>query len=238
MLAVKTVNHQHAPLVNNYSGRSLWWFLASMIVLGVGFFLAARRYPGGFDWVYTVVSALASRKHNPEGSIWFAGGFGLSMALLWPYVTSLKKNLCPFLPPTAELAIRVLRIGLICGILLGLERLLIHDLSAWVYKAHELLGLFAFLGYYFGILGLLFQVMLRQRIYVLPVLLIASPLLAIGITQLWLYLDQRDLGWVDTSWREMGIPFWLSFAFWQWLAIVFLAVGLLLLSFTRLEENR
>ena len=218
--------------------RALWWYLASAVVLSLGFIMAARSYPGGFDWAYTVVSALASQKHNPTGSVWFAGGFGLSMALLWPYVSSLKKNLCPFLPATAELAISVLRLGLICGILLGVERLLIHDLSAWVYKAHEILALMAFLGFYFGILGLLIQVMLRQRIYALPVLTVASPLLAIGITQLWLYLYQRDLGWVDTSWREMGIPLWLSFAFWQWLAIGFLGIGLILLSFTNLEENK
>ncbi|WP_455220885.1 hypothetical protein [Kaarinaea lacus] len=238
MSAVKTVKHQQVSLVNIYSKPSFWWFLVSILVLGCGLFLAARQYPGGFDWVYTVVSALASQKHNPEGSIWFAGSFGLSMALLWPYVTFLKKNLCPFLPPKAEIAISVLRIGLVCGMLLGLERLLIHDLSAWVYKAHELLGLLAFMGFYLGLLGLLIQVMLRQRIYALPVLFVASPLVAIGITQLWLYVNQRDLGWVDTSWREMGIPFWLSFAFWQWLAIVFLGMGLLLLSFTRLEKNR
>lgn len=218
--------------------RALWWYLASALVLSCGFILAARHYPGGFDWAYTVVSALASQKHNPTGSAWFAGGFGLSMALLWPYVTSIKKSLCPNLPATAGFAIGVLRIGLICGILLGVERFLIHDVSAWVYKAHELLALMAFLGFYFGILGLLFQVMLRQRIYVLPVLLVAIPLLAIGITQLWLYLYQRDLGWVDTSWREMGIPIWLSFAFWQWLAIGFLGAGLVLLSFIRINKNK
>ena len=80
--------------------------------------------------------------------------------------------------------------------------------------------------------------MLRQRIYVFPVLLVVTPMLAIGITQFWLYLDQRDLGWVDVGWREMGVPFWLSFAFWQWLAIGFLWVGLCLLSFTSIENNK
>jgi hypothetical protein len=221
----------------SHSARILGWFLLSALVLSAGFVMAARHYPGGFDWLYTVVSALASQKHNPEGSVWFAGGFGLSMALLWPYVTALKKSLCPHLPATAGIAVNILRAGLICGMVLGAERLLIHDLSAWVYKAHELLGLLAFLGFYVGLLGLLVHVMLRQRIYVLPVLLVTTPLLAIGITQLWLYLDQRDLGWVDTSWRAMGIPLWLSFAFWQWLAIGFLGIGLLLLSFTRFEHD-
>ena len=155
------------------------------------------------------------------------------MVLLWPYVSALKQALHPGLAATEKFAIGALRTGLICGTLLGLERLLIRNLSDWVYKAHEFLGLLTFVGLYFGIFALLVQAMHRQRIYAFPVLMIASPLLAIGITQFWLYLDQRDLGWVDTSWREMGIPFWLSLAFWQWLAIGFLWLGLGLLSFTQ-----
>ncbi len=200
--------------------------------------MAARYYPGGFDWQYTVASALASQKHNPTGSAWFAGALSVAMVLLWPYVTALNKSLRPSLPASAKFWISALRIGLISGALLGLERLLIRDLSAWVYKAHEVLGLLAFMGLYIGALGLLVQLMLRRRVYVVPALLVASPLLAIGISQFWLYLAQRDLGWVDTSWREMGVALWFSFAFWQWLAIGFLWAGLGLLSFTCVEEEK
>lgn len=201
--------------------------------------MAARHYPGGFDWRYTVASALASKKHNPTGSSWFSSAFILSMGFLWPYVTSLKKNLCPSRSAPTEFAIIALRLGLICGAIVAAERLLIHDLSSWVYKAHEFLALLFFLGLYLGVLVLLIQAMLRQRVYLLPVFLIITPLLAIGITQIWLYFDQRDLGWVDTRWREMGIPFWLSFAFWQWLAIGFLWAGLgLLLFIKRYKETK
>ena len=218
--------------------RAFWLYLGSLLVLILGVILAAWHYPGGFDWHYTVASALASQKHNPTGSIWFSSAFILSMSILWPYVTSLKKSLCLSRSATAEFAIAALRLGLICGAMVAAERLLIHDLSSWVYKAHEILALLFFLGLYIGVLVLLIQAMLRQRIYLLPVFLIATPLLAIGITQFWLYFDQRDLGWVDTSWREMGIPFWLSFAFWQWLAIGFLWASLGLLSFVHIEEKR
>ena len=51
-----------------------------------------------------------------------------------------------------------MRIGLLSSILLGVERLLILDLSNWFYKAHESLALLAFFGMYFGTLGLLSQV--------------------------------------------------------------------------------
>jgi hypothetical protein len=80
--------------------------------------------------------------------------------------------------------------------------------------------------------------MLQSRIYAFMALIVASPLVAISMTQFWLYIEQRDLGWVDTSWREMGIPLWISFAFWQWLAIAALWVGLGLLLFTCNAQNR
>ncbi len=222
--------------LNIHQQQALWWYIASLLVLASGSFLSAKQYPGGFDWIYTVASALASQKHNPAGYVWFASTLSLAMLLLWPYVTALQKALHPALPATS-IAISALRTGLICGMLLGLEKLLIRDLSNWVYKAHEILGLLTFSGLYIGVLMLMVHAMLRQRVNALPLFLTASPLVAIGITQFWLYLDQRDLGWVDTSWREMGIPLWLSFAFWQWLAIGFLWLGLGLLSFTCIEES-
>ncbi len=198
--------------------------------------MAARHYPGGFDWVYTVASALASRKHNPDGSAWFAGALFLAMVLLWPYVTAIaKRHAAP--SATAKFAIIAMRTGLVCGALLGLEKLLIKDLSNWIYKAHEILALFTFIGLYFGILTLLVQAMLRKKAFVIPLLTVTAPLAAIAITQFWLYLGQRDLGWVDTSWREIGIPLWLSFAFWQWLAIGFLWLGLGLLSLTAINDK-
>lgn len=200
--------------------------------------MAARYYPGGFDWYYTVASALASQKHNPRGSVWFASALILAMVLLWPYVSALKKAMSLSLSVTAKLAVGALRTGLVFGALLGLERLLIRDLSEWFNKAHEILGVISFLGLYTGILGLLAHAMLRQRIYAFLVLLVAIPLLAIGITHFWLYINQRDLGWVDTSWREKGIPVWLSFAFWQWVAMGFLWIGLGLLLFACRKKDR
>lgn len=227
----------HKPGRNRHIHRAIWWYMASLLVLSCGSILAAHHYPGGFDWPYTVASALASQKHNPAGSAWFSGALTLAMMLLWPYVSALRKRQGPAPTVLVKFSIGALRTGLVSGILLGLERLLIHDLSALVYKAHEIFGLFTFFGLYFGIIGLLVHAMLRQRSYVFTLLFVVSPLLAIGITQFWLYLDQRDLGWIDISWRAMGTPVWLSFAFWQWLAIGFLWAGLGLLWFTRVRKD-
>jgi hypothetical protein len=217
--------------------RALCWYVASLLVLCFGMIMSARYYPGGFDWRYKVASALASQKHNPAASVWFAGALSLAMVLLLPYVSALKKGLSPSLSAAAKLAITALRTGIICAALLGLERLLIRDLSDLVFKAHEILGFFAFLGLYFGILSLLGKAMLRQRIYAFPAFMVVSPLLAIGITHFWLYLAQREIGWVDTSWKELGTPVLLSYAFWEWLAIGFLWIGLGMLSFTCIKRG-
>lgn len=200
-------------------------FLASLLIMFIGLLLAAHHFPGGFDWPYTVVSALMSQKHNPDGSFWFSASLSLSMLLLWPYVSSLKHGLS-----NAKVFINVIRIGLVCGMLVGAERLLIHDLSHLFYKSHEALALLSFFGFYFGILGLLILTLLQQRHFRLPVMLAAILLVAIGIQLFWLYLTQRELGWVDASWREKGIPVWVSFAFWQWWMIGFLWLGLAVLS--------
>jgi hypothetical protein len=216
--------------------RASSWYVISLFVMCFGTMMAAIYYPGGFDWVYTVVSALASKKHNPVGSFWLAGALSIAMVLLWPYVSVLQRRFSSSIPDT-RFAIGALRTGLLCGALLGAEKLLIHDLSNWVYKAHEILALLTFSGLYIGILGLLVQAMINRKIYIVHLTLVAGPLIAIGITQFWLYIDQRDLGWVDISWREIGVPFWLSFAFWQWLAIVFLWLGLGLLALIRIEEK-
>lgn len=205
--------------------RGLCWHVASLLTLCVGSYMAAQTYPGGFDWFYTVASALASQKHNPGGSVWFAASLSVSMLLLWLYVSSIKTSLRAFLP-AAGFAITAIRIGLVCGFLLGVERLLIHDLSHLFYKAHESIALLTMLCLYIGVLGLLLQLIHYKKSNLFPVLLIVSPLVAIGITELWLYFDQRHLGWVNINWREKGIPIWLSFAFWQWLAIASIWVGL------------
>ena len=217
---------------------AFYWYAASLLVFCSGSVLAAHYYPSDFDWYYTVASALASQKHNPAGSSWFAGALSLSMFLLWRYVSKLKAGLSTPLPALARFAFAALYTGLASGAALGIERLLIRDLSAWIYKAHEILGLLTFFGLFSGILFLLVNAILRNKIYIIPALLVISPLIAIGTTQFWLYLQQRDVGWVDTSWRAMGIPVWLSFAFWQWIATGLLWLSLGLLVFACIEKNR
>ncbi len=217
--------------------HAYWWYLSSVVVLVAGFRLSADYYPGGFDWHYRVASALASRLDNPSGSLWSASGLGLAMVLMWPYVSAVKKKMGPRQSGMTRFAFGALRTGLVCGMLLSSERLLIRDLSSVITKGHEIIALLTFFGLDIGVFLLLLQAVWRRRIYVVPTLLILVPLLAVGLNQFWLYLAQRDVGWVHTDWKKLGVSLWFSFALWQWLAIGILLAGLGLLSFISTQER-
>jgi hypothetical protein len=170
--------------------RALVLCAAAGLVAASGVGLAAVRFPGGFDWAYTVISRLGSHAHNPDGAVWLSAALLAAVTLLWPVARHLgRAGGAEHKPPKVSIA--ALRVGLVGGALLGLEGLFALELSRLARKAHEIVAL-----------------------------------LAVGASQLALYFDQRDLGWVNTGWRELGVPVWLSFAFWQWLAVAFLGIGI------------
>lgn len=196
-----------------------WAFALACTTFWVGVMMAAQRFPTQpYDWMYRVVSELASRKHNPQGGEWFSIALGLSMLGLLPAVSVLRKTVGHRRWP-----ILALRAGVLFGVAVGVERLAFVRFSSWVHNGHEALAVGAFAGLYTGLLGLYAQ---RIRRGWTGALIVAAPLAAIFIAEIAIYFDQRDLGWVDYHWREMGISPWLSFAFWQWIAVAMLWVGL------------
>jgi hypothetical protein len=216
--------------------RALLCYVAAAVTIILGVAAAAVRFPGGFDWAYTVVSRLGSSKHNPEGAIWLSGSLLAAVVLLWPVAGHLGRTSGAGRGGPG-VSIAALRVGLVGGGLLALEGLLSLDLARIGRKGHELLALITFAGLYWGVLGLYLHRIRSAPSSLWPALLVVLPLCAVGASQLALYFDQRELGWVNTGWRELGVPLWLSFAFWQWLAIAFLGSGLGLLVATR-ESDR
>lgn len=197
--------------------RALMAYSLSVATILAGMVLASRRFPGGLDWVYTVMSALASRKHNPQGAAYFAAGISVALALLWPAASWVGRR-DDASRGLARFGLLALRTGIVLGVLVGVERLVFHHFSQILRKGHEALSLLAFLSLYAGVLSLHANRARRGVASLWSSAVAIAPLVAIGISQLYLYLDQRDLGWVDRSWRDMGVSRWLSFAFWQWLA--------------------
>lgn len=209
------------------SRRRAWLgYALGTAILAVGIPQAARRYPGEtFDWAYTVISALASWKHNPEGAPWFATALALAMACLWPAVTFLTRG--GRAPRAVTLA---LRLGVVCGVFVGVERLVFYHFSTQVKKGHEILALVAFLSFYVGLVGLYLHRARKNSRFRWSAAVVIAPLLGVGWRELTLYLAQRSVGWSDHNWRGQGLPLWMSFALWQWLAaaLLWLAVGHLL----------
>lgn len=200
--------------------RSSWRFycLAVAVFLG-GVGLAAAAYPVGFDWQYTVISRLASRKHNPDGSLWFSIGLTLSMLLLWPVMERIRPRGRGAWATTAGAALRA---GLVFAVLVGLERAIFLHVSDLVAKSHEALALLAFLSLYVGLLAVYAQRVASGAGGRWRALAGMSPLVLVGLGSVALYALQRDVGWVKPNWRELGVPPWQGFAFWQWLTIVVL----------------
>lgn len=203
--------------------RALICYAFATLVLAAGMRLAAARYPGSFDWTYNVISALASQKHNPGGAAWFAGAIAIAMACLWPVVTVVAAGI-------PRWVVVALRTGVICGVLVGAERLVFPHFSSVIRKGHELLALVAFLSFYAGITGLYAHRVRQRRASPWTAVMVLLPLLGAGVREGWLYFAQRQLGWADYDWKGTGAPLWLSFALWQWLAaaMLWLAMGQLL----------
>ena len=120
---------------------------------------------------------------------------------------------------------------------MAIESILTPKLPAILEKTHEILAVLAFLFFYVGILGLFGFHTKRGRAFIWPALVMLLPIIAICISQLSLYLSQRDLGWVDHSWRDEGVPVWQSMAFWQWLSLGTLWAGIGFLAWMNVRRK-
>lgn len=179
-----------------------------------------------------MISALASRKHNPEGSAWFAGGLGLGLALLWPVAVALGS-----VPAASRRAARwaglLLRAGLLCGILIAAERLAFFHFSDLVHKGHEVLAVAAFLAIYAGEIGFELDHVRRRSSGPWMAGLILMPLIAAALLLLMLYVAQR----LGHDWSTDDLPVWKRFPFWQWIATAALWAGLGHLLFLARESE-
>lgn len=207
-------------------GRCSWvCYGLSIATIALGLALAIRHRSEPFDWTHTVISALASRKHNPEGSFWFAGALALALALQWP-VTHAVRSARGVGERTRRWSAVLLRCGLVCGMLVGAERILFFHFSDLVHKGHEFVALIAFAAIYAGMLTFELDHVRRRTASAWVAALVVLPLVVIGAGCLAFYLAQRQVGWLDHDWRGYERPFWAQFAFWQWLATAALWAGM------------
>jgi thiamine transporter ThiT len=210
-------------------------FFAAVSIKILGVIAAARHFPGGFDWQYRVMSSLASQVDNPEGYWIFCVALSVSFGLLF----CLAGQVTPLRGYAWQVTLRVsiisFRIGCLCGLVVGLERGVFHNISSILYKSHEVVAFIAFFGVFLGVLGFCtcqFAKEFKKRWFGAPsiaLVLVCLPFFGAAISQLAIYIHYRHYGWVSPYWRELGRPVYISFAFWQWLASfgAFLSMGTL-----------
>jgi hypothetical protein len=202
-----------------------FWFPAALAVLCFAIACAAHFFPGPFDWRYQTVSSLLSQVSNPRGSYYFCIGLTLTFAMLLPLPGYYRARLERRAPRLVAFSFHALRVGFLAALIIGLERLTIRNLADYSPKGHESLAIVAFFGHFFGLAG--FWLALSR-----PAALVSlSPLLGIAASQAYLYFVPNELGWVGPHWADLGVPLYLSFAFWEWVASagVFAYLYLLLL---------
>ncbi len=201
--------------------------------------MAARRYPSEYDWRYMPLSNLLSPSRNPTGYLWGATGIVLCSlcGLFWTAVLARRwKQECDGIRPNG---IRALQFGYFCMVCAAV-------LPQWllrIQKGHEILAVLAFAGLLIGMVRLMFQtierILLRQiqrfsghaRLYAAIVASVAVfPILLAGLTQAYVHYVLPELPWVNLSWRDRGVPVYLSFAFWEWVTCVVLSAYMAVFS--------
>ena len=212
--------------------KKVSWTAAPVGVLAFwgGVVIAAWRYPSEYDWRYIPVSNLFSASEDPAGYLWAATGMVLCGVCLswWAFLarrwTNVNANIHPIGP-------RALQFGSFCMACIALPASALP-----LYKGHEIIAIAAFSGLCVGIVLMSFQmfegIFLSRRGGLMGNSRLCASILAgasvlsmplAGLAQLYVFYALPALPWVNLSWRESGVPAYLSFAFWEWVTCVVLS---------------
>jgi len=190
-----------------------------------GMWMADERYPSEYDWRYITMSSLVYPDRNPRGYLWAWTGVALCAlaGLYWTGVRLSQSRQAAGLAPPA--GVRALAVGYLCMMCGGMLPGPLLRLP----KLHELLALSAFFGVGIGLVQSTL-LMARQSVWLatLPgkrqwyaVVLAAvavSPVVLAALAQAYVSYARPELPWVSLAWRARGVPIYLSFAFWEWVA--------------------
>lgn len=210
-----------------------------------GLALCAWLFPGAFDWRYQAMSNLASSAKNPAGYLFWSLAVALSIVMGLPTCGYFARRFALSSPLMSAYAAFALRAGYLAGILLGFETAFFPNYGGLIYKAHEITAIITIAGIYLGVAGFWYcltawLVKVRRRpawfgasVFLLP----AIPMTGVMLSQAWLFFDPNRPGWVSREWIALGIPVWLSFAFWEWLAVCGLVLCICILAFVLPEKS-
>lgn len=219
-------------------GFALWiWFPLATLCFVIGVLFSIHFFPSAFDWRYETLSNLSTASTNPHGYSFSCLGLMAAFGMGMPLCGYIRVRFEPVAPRAAWFGYRAIRVGFFGSVVVGLERLFAPQISWHIHKAHEYVSIVTFVGLLLGIAGYwvcLTAFLLRERrwpVWALVMLSLVSvgPILGTGLSQGYLYLVPNDLGWVGPEWAALGVPLYLSFAFWEWLTCAGIFVYLFLI---------
>lgn len=202
--------------------------LVALAAFWAGLALAARRFPGEFDWRYMTVSNLFSAGHNPGG--YLLGALGVACCAVAGLASLARAQRRVAGPHSFRVAPRsgLLAIGFSCMLLAAISP------ARWLFaKGHDWLAVIAFLtlgaGLIYGAVSTFLQryppPLSARRLCASAYTIVAVwPVIGAGVTQAYLAMFRPDLPWVTLAWRSQGFPLILSFALWEWLTCVSLSL--------------
>jgi hypothetical protein len=203
--------------------------------------VAAHQYPTEYDWRYMTVSSLLYADRDPAGHLWATGGLVLCglCGFFWASVSA--GRWFDIAAGERSGAIKALQCGyffMACAAAIPRSVLIVP-------KGHEMLAIFAFIGVWLGMICLMLQTLERtllrridgskRRVRWLAAVLTGGavlPIVLAGTAQAYVFFDLPDLSWVNLSWRDRGVPVYISFAFWEWVTCAVLSAYMVILALT------
>jgi len=228
---------------NWFLGRLPEWFVQWVVlpVAWLTFFgavwLSAQRFPHEYDWRYMTISHLLSVDDNPHGHWIIALGISISGLIQIPLPGFFYERLRGISPWGAGLGWVFMVLGLAAMILTGIT----PKHPPFFPRAHDVLAMITFLALVLSVMANTGLVVKQGLFRATPknsamfwnwiglTVLALIPIVGTGLSQLYVYFFVRGVGHLSLVWRNRGVPFLLSLAFWEWLTCVFLVVYLMLL---------
>jgi hypothetical protein len=221
------------------------WFLVGVwgpvlsVFVGACFAASVEHYPGGYDWRYEVVCRPGYEWVNPLGSVWWSASLaGICVAAL-PCGVYFHARLRGAAPRLSFAARGALLAGLVAGLIVAMDGVAFPRLNTLVPKLHEVTATLTFGLIFFGVAGfwaaLVIWLSRVRRWSVLGCgllsLSVVVPFTGAMLSQAYLFFVPNNLGWVGADWAEKDVPLYLSFAFWEWVAIGGIYVSLYVMAF-------
>lgn len=221
------------------------WFLVAVwgpvlsAAVAVLFAVSVRHFPGGYDWRYEVVCRPGYEWVNPAGSAWWSAALGVTCVMGLPCCAYFYARLRAVAPRLSGGARGALGVGLVAGLAVALDGAAFPRLNTFAPKLHEVMATLAFGAIFLGVAGFwtamivwLSRVRRWSAIGCSVVSLsVVVPFTGAMLSQAYLFFVPNDLGWVGADWAEKGVPLYLSFAFWEWVAIGGIYASLYVMAF-------